>query len=244
MPNRTGASMRNFRASRQFALLILLGSSLLIGIIMLLKAWKGIPTEQLTRDPNAIFDAPLYIGFLSQVGIFIWAAAAMICLYSSQLLPADERHTEERHYFFRAGCLLLLLGLDDAFLLHEQFFPFIGIPENLMYVTYAGLMLSLLLRFSRLIRQTQYPLLLAGLFCFSVSVGLDLLQLENIDNFLVEDSAKLTGILCWLCYFSHTAYSCTSSAFLLRKDDEPYLSASPATDNHLHSLGKQAAPLR
>src|SRR5690606_13806023 len=130
-----------FRTSGQFSLWILLGSSLLISIVLLLKAWKGIPTEQLTRDPNAIFDAPLYVGFLSQVGIFIWAATAMICLYSSQLLPPAPPYVETRRYFFMAGCLLLLLGLDDAFLLHEQFFPFIGIPENLVYVMYAGLML-------------------------------------------------------------------------------------------------------
>lgn len=236
--------MKKFRKSGQFALLVLLGASFFIGVVLLLKAWKGIPTEQLTRDPNAIFDMPLYVGFLSQVGIFIWAATAMVCLYSSRLIPREARNAETRRYLFMSGLLLALLGLDDAFLLHEQFFPFIGIPEKVVYGIYAGIMFYILLRFSRLILKTKYPLLLAGLVCFALSISLDWLQPESIDIFLVEDGAKLVGILSWLAYFSHTAFAQTANAFVSQKAEENPVPAQIRSRSALHLVSTDTHAVR
>jgi hypothetical protein len=209
-------NMVKFKSSYRLGSLVAAGVGVLIGIVLFLKVWKGMPSEHLTRDPNAIFDAPLYIGFLSQVGIFFWASAAAVCLYSGALLAAGPSNTVTRGFLYSAGLLSMLLGLDDAFLLHEQFFPFIGIPEKVVYVIYASLMLCFLFRFRTLILRTEYPMLAAGLLLFSASVLLDVIQPEGIDVFLVEDTAKIAGIMSWLAYFSHAAYSCSISAFSVR----------------------------
>lgn len=171
-----------------------------------------MPSEHLTRDPNAIFDMRLYIGFLSQVGIFFWASAAAVCLYSGALLAAQPRRAATRHFLYSAGLLSILLGLDDAFLLHEQFFPYIGIPEKAVYVIYGCLMLYFLYRFREHILRTEYPVLVAGLSLFAVLVLLDVIQPEDIDIFLIEDSAKLVGIMSWMAYFCHAAHSYSTNA--------------------------------
>ena len=44
----------------------------------------------LTRDPAAILDVPVYVGFLSQIGILLWAATAAICLFSAAVLWRRE----------------------------------------------------------------------------------------------------------------------------------------------------------
>lgn len=206
----------NFHSSCRLALLVAAGSAFLIGIVLFLQAWKGVPSDHLTRDPNAIFDMPLYIGFLSQVGIFLWSAASAVCLFSGALLASRPGNVVSSRFLYAAGLLSMLLGLDDAFLLHEQFFPFIGIPENAVYAIYACLMLSFLYGFREQILITGYPLLAAGLMFFAASVLLDLTQPEGIDVFLVEDGAKLVGIMSWMTYFAHAAYVYSTDALPAR----------------------------
>lgn len=212
--------MSRFHASIRLAFWIALGAALLLGMIFMLKAWKGMPTEQLTRDPNALFDAPLYVGFLSQAGIFFWAGAITMCFYTAWLVPAQGMKKEVRYFLVSSGLLTLMLGLDDVFLLHEQFFPFIGIPEKAVYAAYGGTTLFVLIRFHRLILETQFPLLAAALSLFAISMSLDWLQLEGIDIFLFEDGAKLVGIMCWLAYFSHSGHN-LATAYLRAKHTIP-----------------------
>lgn len=57
---------------------ILVVSAVPIWLAILVSRQKGIPMEHLTRDPLAVLDAPVCIGFLSQLGIFFWAGAAFM----------------------------------------------------------------------------------------------------------------------------------------------------------------------
>ncbi|HEY4542466.1 MAG TPA: hypothetical protein VIG66_08855 [Noviherbaspirillum sp.] len=181
-------------------MLVACTSTALLAIVLLLQVWRDIPTEHLTRDPNAIFDVQMYIGFLSQAGIFVWAATAGICLFCARIASARAA-IELARFALAAGLVTLLLGLDDAFMLHEQFFPFLGIPEKMVYVLYGVCVLAFLLRFRAQILQHDYLLLALALMLFALSVSLDWLQPEGIDIFLVEDGAKMTGILSWSAFF-------------------------------------------
>lgn len=75
-------------------------------------------------------------------------------------------------------------------------------PERMAYVLYGVCVLAFLLRFRVKILQHDY--LLLALALFALSVTLDLLQPEGIDIFLVEDGAKMTGILSWTAFFLAT----------------------------------------
>ncbi len=94
-----------------------------------------------------------------------------------------------------SGMLALILGLDDTFLLHEVFFPYLGISEKLIYVSYAGCVLFCLFRFYSVILNTEYVLLGMDLVFFGVSVTLGLFDINSIDPYLFEDGSELVGIV-------------------------------------------------
>ena len=194
-------SFARFRSSWPIIGLVLAVSAVLIGVVLLLHYWKGIPIDQLTRDPNAIGRTPPYAGFLSQVGIFFWSASAAVCMFSAKVLSRPLDNLKIKHFLIASGMLALVLGLDDAFLLHEKFFPYFGIPEQAVFLSYAGFILFYLVLFYSIILKTEYILLGMALVFFGVSVTLDVFEPRGIDPYLFEDGAKLVGIVSWLAYF-------------------------------------------
>lgn len=190
--------------------LTLAASAVILGGVVLLNLGGGIPMADLIRDPAAIAGMPAYTGLLSQIGLFLWAAAAAICLFCARL--ASRGGPDEAgmaRFFFASGALTLLLGLDDAFLLHEDVFPRIGIPEKVVLASHVLLTAAYLLVFARtILTRTGHGLLAMALFFFAASVVLDVLNPPAMP-YLAEDAAKLTGILGWLAYFS-----CTGLAML------------------------------
>jgi hypothetical protein len=189
------------RSSWRMIGLILSVSAVLVGVVLLLHFSKGIPYGKLTRDPLTIVGAPLYTGFLSQIGIFFWSASTAVSMISAKVLSRHPESLKSKRLLFDSGLLTLVLALDDVFLLHEAFFPYFGVPEEAVFVSYAGCMLFYLVRFYSIILKTEYVLLGMALIFFGVSITLDLLEPHGIPPFLFEDGAKLVGIVSWLSYF-------------------------------------------
>lgn len=186
---------------RATAFKVLVASAICVGIVLLLHLQTGMPTANFTRDPVAVLDGPLLTGFLSQVGILFWAGMTAICLFMTCIIVPRISNAKVRNFFLTSGFVLLLLGLDDAFLIHEVLSEYQGIPETLIYGSYAGLVLWWLIRFSSIIFKSEYALLGMGLLFFSLSVVLDVVQPDVRGLTLFEDSAKLVGILSWQAYF-------------------------------------------
>lgn len=181
--------------------LILAVSAVLLGVVLLLHFWKGIPIGRLTRDPTTIVGSPLYTGFLSQIGIFFWSASAAVCMFSVKVL---SRHTDSlkiKPFLFASGLLTLLLGFDDVFLLHEELLPYFGVPQKAVFISYAGFVPFYVVRFYSIVLKTEYVLLVMALLFFGFSVTLDLFEPPDINPYLFEDGAKLVGIVGWLAYF-------------------------------------------
>lgn len=189
--------------------LILVVSAVPLSAVLVLHFWKGIAIGNLTRDPTGVAGAPLYTGFLSQIGIFFWAAAAAVCLFSVKVLPRQPDALEIKRFLVVSGLLTLVLGLDDVFLLHEKFLPnYVGVPENAVLVSYAGFVLFYLVRFYSVILETEYVLLGMALFFFGLSIIIDVTINVSIDVYIYEeDGAKLVGIVSWLAYFFRTGAS-------------------------------------
>ncbi len=202
-----------FRSSLPMIGLILAVSAILIGVVLLLHFWKGIPIGRLTKDPTAFGGLSVYTGFLSQIGIFFWSASATVCFFSATVLSRRADRHELKRFLLISALLTLLLGLDDVFLLHEEVLPHFGIPEKLVFGSYAGLFLFYLFRFYPLILETEYVLMAIALFFFGVSIILDLWRPPGINRFLFEDGAKLIGVVSWLAYFFRVGeYSVNHSA--------------------------------
>jgi len=195
------------RSIRPAIVLILAVSAIFIGTVLILHLWKGVRIDKLTRDPAAIIGTRPYIGFLSNIGIFFWSATATVCFFGAAFMTKRRDSLMVMRFLRASGLLTLFLGLDDAFLLHEDLLPgHVGIGEPFIYVGYAALGLFYLLRFYAVILDTEYLLLMLALFFLGISVSSDVVLDQDIIHLpsriavLVEDGAKFVGIVSWLVY--------------------------------------------
>lgn len=191
---------------------------LLMGLIVVNRI-AGIPIAYFTRDPiTAITDnAPCYAGCVSNLGILIWCATASICVFSGQLLRSRSEDKEWSFFLIISGLATAGIMLDDLFMLHEEVLPdHFGLPQIVVYGLYASAALGYLLRFHRTILDTEFLLLALAMAFLAFSISLDLLPYEDFyirfiaDDFLgrhlVEDGAKLFGIVTWCVYFTRIAW--------------------------------------
>lgn len=151
---------------------------------------------------------PFYFGIFSQVGVLFWCSCAAICFFCGVLL-AKSRTRKLSSFYFTSGAITSLLLIDDLFLIHEVVFPkYLKIPEEVVFLVYGILIFLYLLKFKQTIQNTEFlPLLLAfTFFGFSVIANSSLIYipqswLKNEGQFLMEDGAKLVGIISWCIYF-------------------------------------------
>lgn len=167
----------------------------------------GIPISYFTRDPSAIMGVPFYIGLLSNLGILLWCASAVICLFSFTIFQGVVKHIEFASFFLFSSVLTIVLLFDDLLLIHESVFPhYLNIPEKFFYVSYVIALIAYLIRFRKTILKTEFLLLLLALNFFGLSIIIDLFQQTFhlirpglVD--LIEDLSKFLGILGWCTYF-------------------------------------------
>lgn len=176
-------------------------------LAVLINVFRGITIGYLTRDPNAIGGNTYYAGFISQLGIFFWAGTAAICFFTYLLLRQKQENTETWPFLCYAGCITLVLGCDDVFQLHEGFFPAIGISENIVLASYVLLLAIFLVKFQAAILRSNYVLFGISLAFFGVSMVEDVLSLFEPIRHLLEDGAKLFGIVTWSAYFSQICFT-------------------------------------
>jgi len=219
-PLRLGTSrplVAQFRSLGTTLVLLLVVWAVLIGVVLSISYWLDVPFGDLTRDPADIFNTSFYIGFLSTAAIFLWAATAAVSLFAGLILPNYTVTPGQKAFLLTSGLLTMFLGADDAFLIHDKILPRIGVPETVTFAVYLLLVLLYMVRFRSLIFKTNYVLLgLSGIF-FATSILVDVLQPGVQSLYLLEDAAKLAGILCWLAYFLRVAASAVSGNLVPRR---------------------------
>lgn len=184
--------------------LILVVSAGLVGAVLLLHFWKGFEVNMLIRDPVGFLRSPFYVGFYSQIGILLWASAVSVCFLCA-VMHAKLGENKFKIFFFASGFLTLMLLMDDAFMFHEQVFPrFFGISEKMIYTSYLVLILLYLGVFRSTILDTNFVLFGMALMFFGFSIFVDFLEIPWQYGNLLEDSAKMVGIISWLVYFFRT----------------------------------------
>ena len=159
-----------------------------------------------TRDPAAVAGMHPFVGVASNLGIVLWSAAATLCLFSGAVLWRNDSKTRTAAYFFCSGCLTVILLLDDLFLLHEGLSGRCGVPDTVIYLGYAGLILCGVVLFRKCILETDYLVLLPALGFFGLSVLVDHFSCRIEASLgqwriLIEDGLKFLGIVGWFGYF-------------------------------------------
>lgn len=190
------------RAKYRPFLTITIVSAVLLGAVVFLHFWKNIPVGKLTGDPIALAAGlPVYSGFLSQIGILLWSAAASICFFCGKILHPNRVDKGLNRFLIVSGVFTLWLALDDMFMLHETVLPHIGIPQNVVLGGYVVFTLAYLFAFRRTILETNFLPLVFSLCFFAVSVTLDVFKPFKFSITFFEEGAKLVGLVGWAVYF-------------------------------------------
>jgi hypothetical protein len=204
------------RSNRLALELIFLITTVLMVPVFAIHCCTGIGFRHLTRDPAAVMSRWIHeptpvaehfvcFGFLSQAGIFLWSAAAFVCLFTALVLHQRKVERKERlvPFFTVAGIFTLALGIDDCFMMHDDIYPTLGIPEKLVMIMYMLILVFFIIRFWRVILGSPFILLGVALFFFGFSVLMDMIF--GSQWYVLEDGTKVVGIVSWMVYFWSTA---------------------------------------
>lgn len=145
----------------------------------------------------------VYYGAVSNLGIMLWMGTAAICLFSGLVLFLLNGRNHASDMALSAGILSAVLGLDDAFLVHEVIAPELGIAQNLVLAVYGLLALGYAVFARRFIFGSDLWVFCLGGGALALSLGIDVV-FHSVAPLLVylEDSAKFFGITCWFLYHS------------------------------------------
>jgi hypothetical protein len=166
----------------------------------------GKPITYFYQDIFIVTGAPLYAGFISNIGLIIWSVTVGVCFFSFLVLRNILEDRKLPWFFFISGLFTLLLLFDDFFLFHEVIYPrYFSLNPTTTYVIYACLALVYLWYFRKTILTSDYLILITALGFFFMSNILDEFRerfLSDPNWIILEDGPKLLGITSWLIYFT------------------------------------------
>lgn len=182
-------------------------------ILLWLRGQGPLLIQRLTVDVTALCGVPSYTGLLSNAGVALWLSGAAILFFAAGRVPRQRRQA-----LLLPALLSLMLGLDDALMLHEELVPqWTGLDDRVvqpgLYCCYAAMLLGCLPYHRQRMAQPLFLVFLAALACLGGSVAVDVLKdskllsprsplmLDEGFAMWLEDGLKLLGIVAWTGYW-------------------------------------------
>ena len=196
---------------------IYLATCLLIVFVYLLTENTDISVYELVADPNEVGQVAPYTGLVSTIGTSIFCAIVTVCLFSAYLIDLTSKSAKKWSLFLKfSGYFILLLLIDDLWQIHENFSILLfgaeanisltnrnlqNFLETIVFGFYGLLFVAYLIRFRKLIYQTDFLFLAFAFGFFLISTIIDI-WLKNISGRLIlEEGFKLLGIVSLLIYY-------------------------------------------
>lgn len=200
---------------------------LLFFLICWIHVTSNISGYELTVDPNELGHMPPYTGMVSYFGLFLLCGTASTCFFSSYLIDTNNKQDEKWKLFFQcSGCLILLLLIDDAFQIHENFSTLLygadanisltnrklqDILEATVFAIYGSLFFFYGLYFRKLLFSSEVLTLLLAFVFFSLSIIFDMLLGNMRGQFIFEEAFKLLGIVSLMTYYVRVCHQKVNS---------------------------------
>jgi len=196
---------------KQRALWSILGAWCIVAL-----AWAGLlaflnatdtRTGNLLRDAVEVGRVSALSGFFSTLGVMGWAMAAGASFMAGWVLHlrGDRRATI---YPLATGLLAIVLGIDDALLVHEVLAPRrLKIPENAVLVAYGVLAGAWLFAFRARWDRVAWLLLGLAAACFLASFVMDVVVSSRI---LYEDGFKYLALWTFVAFCLREAARCVA----------------------------------
>ena len=181
---------------------VLLPVSAVLVMVLGIAYTSDVPVTDLLRDPIATLNGEWYVGLVSMAGVALWASAAAICL-----LCLGAETTPRQHSLLIAGAVTsVVLGADDAFVLHETIKNGLGIPSPVTIGVYGVVFVVLFWRaWPYLKTRPDLSVFLVAISLFAVSVVLDGAGEADLPtppySSVIEDVAKFLGLVTWVTFF-------------------------------------------
>jgi hypothetical protein len=159
----------------------------------------GLSLADLTDDPSLSNSRAWFAGGFSTFGFILMAMATGVAFFSVSLrkfLAVGRRRTSAS--FWIGVCSATLLA-DDAYMLHDSFFPYIlNVPEIVPQLLIGGAVFTVLFVFRKAIGESFF-FAIPAVSCWVVSVLIDIgLDDSAVVVLLIEDGFKILGICFWL----------------------------------------------
>ena len=171
-----------------------------------------VPVSSLFLDPNAVSDQKWYFGLVSNLGVLAWTVAATSAIGGSWVAYQTGRPSAGR-FLGCGGAAASLMLLDDLFLLHSSAIPkLVGVPKVVAMALVVGPTVAWFVLFVSEIGRTRWLILVSAMSAFAFSVAADQAFHGNgTTALLLEDGAKLMGVLAWMAYFVMTTHDIARS---------------------------------
>jgi len=161
---------------------------------------SGFTLVEILRDPAQQTKQSSFLGFVSNIGTWLWLAAATICFF--RVSTFGKPSPDGRKSMIRmAGWFSLVLAVDDFFLIHDRY-----ITEGILIPLYAGFLFYMLKRqLDNIIKIDGFAFIMAGgLLAGSVVVDAvqEILPISYGLSQAFEEGFKFVGAAAWLyfCY--------------------------------------------
>lgn len=185
-----------------FSLKVMMGLLVFIGLVLFIGVKEHLDLSDLTRDPNAVYRQSAYVGFISNLGIFIWASTVSVAWMAALMMKEGEGVKVMRSFLNWSGLITLFLALDDVFQVHETLIPYyLGLTEHYLYVAYIALLLAYTVKFYKILLNRNFVVLLFAYLGFAISIIIDELEIYSELWVFLEDCFKFAGICMWCVYF-------------------------------------------
>lgn len=174
------------------------------GLVAVLGHHEGRDLADLSRDPAAVAELPVYIGAIAYLAFVGWATA--FGAGAAGVLVARRLDLAPRARMLLVGAALSLwLLLDDMFEFHESVLPRLGVPEKVTYLAYVVALVAWLWFCRDSIRESDWLVLVLALGLLTASAALDEVFHGSNVHAYVEDVFKMVGTWLWGAYFVLTA---------------------------------------
>jgi len=160
----------------------------------------GFTTTEVLRDVMQQTEQSSLLGLVSSVNSWLWIAAATLCFFRYALQPrgGDGRY---RRLLLLMGSFSLFLGVDDFFLIHDNY-----LAEGILLPLYAIFAITILVRYRRIIGQIDGTAFVIAAGLLAMSILVDAVQ-ENLPmpyeyTQIAEEGFKFVGAAAWvyLCF--------------------------------------------
>ena len=214
------------RATRWWPLVLAIApATIILFIVAVVALALELDMGEIFRDPAQVRSFDPMLGAMSSLGVILWWSTAAVCFFAFALARRFGLARSIQVFLATSALLTTLLAIDDQFLLHDLLASrYLGLRERHVMLVYLVLAIGYLALNVRIIRRSEWLVLLSALLFFAGSIGTDFLYQEAITDadaigegfdvgLFIEDGFKFLGIAAWSTYLIRFAFATLAGAW-------------------------------